>query len=107
MALARRALAEDRSILGAYAIGGGGRAAVTAFAEAGRVCMVCIGHDLDTENARLLREGRMRAVLHQDLRLDLRTACRHIMHAHGALRAVETALSAVQVITPFNLPPGL
>jgi LacI family transcriptional regulator len=107
VALARRALAEDRSILGAYAIGGGGKAAVAAFADAGRVCMVCIGHDLDAENARLLRERRMRAVLHHDVRQDVRAACRHIMHAHGALRAVEAALSAVQVITPFNLPPGL
>jgi hypothetical protein len=29
------------------------------------------------------------------------------MQAHGALREVAPTLSAVQVITPFNLPPTL
>jgi len=107
VALARRALMEDRTIVGAYSIGGGNTAVLAAFAEASRVCMVFVAHDLDADNARLLREGRIRAVLHHDLRQDIRTACRHIMHAHGALRDVAAALSAVQVITPFNLPPTL
>jgi LacI family transcriptional regulator len=107
VALARRALMEDRTILGAYSIGGGNMAVVAAFAEASRVCMVFVAHDLDADNTRLLREGRIRAVLHHDLRQDMRTACRHIMHAHGALREVAATLSAVQVITPFNLPPVL
>jgi LacI family transcriptional regulator len=107
VALARRALTEDRSIVGAYSIGGANTAVLAAFAEAGRVCMVFVAHDLDADNARLLREGKIRAVLHHDLRQDMRTACRHIMQAHGALREVAATLSAVQVITPFNLPPVL
>jgi len=107
VALARRALMEDRSIVGAYSIGGGNTAMLAAFAEASRVCMVFVAHDLDADNARLLREGKIRAVLHHDLRQDMRMACRHIMQAHGALRDVAATLSAVQVITPFNLPPGL
>jgi LacI family transcriptional regulator len=107
VALARRALTEDRSIVGAYSIGGGNTAVLAAFAEASRVCMVFVAHDLDADNARLLREGRIRVVLHHDLRQDMRTACRHIMQAHGALRDVAMTLAAVQVITPFNLPPDL
>jgi LacI family transcriptional regulator len=107
VALARRALMEDRSIVGAYSIGGGNTAMLAAFTEASRVCMVFVAHDLDADNARLLREGKIRAVLHHDLRQDMRMACRHIMQAHGALRDVASVLSAVQVITPFNLPPTL
>jgi LacI family transcriptional regulator len=108
VALARRALTEDRLIAGAYSIGGGNNAVLAAFAEAGRHCTVFVAHDLDAENARLLRERRISAVLHHDLNQDMRTACRHIMQAHGALREVPgAAVSPVQVITPFNLPPGL
>jgi LacI family transcriptional regulator len=107
VALARRALTEDRSILGAYSIGGGNTAVLAAFADAGRICSVFVAHDLDADNARLLREGRISVVLHHDLRQDMRTACRHIMQAQGALRAVSVTLSPVQVITPFNLPPAV
>ena len=105
VALARQALMADRMIVGAYSIGGGNTAVLAAFAEASRVCMVFVAHDLDADNALLLRQGRIQAVLHHDLRQDMRTACRHIMQAHGALREVAATLSAVQVITPFNLPP--
>lgn len=108
IALVRRALTEDRSIAGAYSIGGGNTAMLTAFAEAGQRCSVFIAHDLDADNARLLHERRISAVLHHDLRQDMRTACRHIMRAHGALRDVASAaVSPVLVITPFNLPPAV
>ncbi|GAB0113252.1 LacI family DNA-binding transcriptional regulator [Acidisoma sp. C75] len=107
VALARAALAADRMIAGAYSIGGGNQAVLAAFAEVGRHCAAFVAHDLDAENARLLRERRISAVLHHDLNQDMRTACRHIMQAHGALREVPGAgLSPVHVITPFNLPPG-
>ncbi|WP_284945397.1 LacI family DNA-binding transcriptional regulator [Acidisoma cladoniae] len=106
-ALARRALTEDDAILGAYSIGGGNTAVLAAFADVGRPCMVYVAHDLDSDNARLLRAGRVSAVLHHDLRQDMRLACRHIMQAQGALRdSPGPALSAVQIITPFNLPPA-
>lgn len=108
VALARQALVADRMIAGAYSIGGGNQAVLAAFAEAGRHCAVYIAHDLDAENARLLRERRISAVLHHDLGQDMRTACRHIMQAHGALRDVPgAAVSPVHVITPFNLPPAV
>lgn len=106
VALARKALTEDRSIVGAYSIGGGNTAVLAAFAEASRRCQVFIAHDLDADNARLLREQRISAVLHHDLRQDMRLACRHIMQAQGAIRGVVVAaLSPVQIVTPFNLPP--
>lgn len=107
VALARRALVGDRMIAGAYSIGGGNKAVLTAFIEAQRHCTVFVAHDLDAENTQLLRERRISAVLHHDLNQDMRTACRHVMQAHGALREVPgVALSPVQVITPFNLPVG-
>lgn len=105
IALARRALAEDPGIAGAYSIGGGNRAMLTAFAEAGRPCSVFIAHDLDADNGQLLAARRINAVLHHDLKQDMRMACRHIMQAKGALREVAgAAVSPVQVVTPFNLP---
>jgi LacI family transcriptional regulator len=56
---------------------------------------------------RLLRERRLSAVLHHDLRQDVRRACQTIMRANKALPDDGPTLpSAIQVVTPFNLPPG-
>ena len=47
------------------------------------------------------------AVLHHDLRQDMRHACQVIMQAHGALAGPPRSWhSAVQVVTPYNLPPS-
>jgi LacI family transcriptional regulator len=70
---------------------------------------VFIAHDLDHENTRLLREHRLSAVLHHDLRHDMREACRLVMRAHGALPPAGPVLPyAIQVVTPYNMParPG-
>jgi len=53
-----------------YSVGGGNTATVAAFEALGRVCRVFIAHDLDADNRRLLREGRISVVLHNDLRID-------------------------------------
>jgi LacI family transcriptional regulator, galactose operon repressor len=92
-----------------YSIGGGNIATLEAFESAGRECAVFIAHDLDHDNARLLRERRLSAVLHHDLRQDMRRACQIIMQAHGALPqgTAATLPSAIQVITPYNMDPGL
>jgi LacI family transcriptional regulator, galactose operon repressor len=112
--LVRAALAADGGISAVYSIGGGNEAILGAFAQAGRRCEMFIGHDLDHDNLRLLRAGRISAILHHDLRQDLRVACQHIMRAHGALPAAAVgehfnaaSLSPVQIVTPFNLPSGL
>ncbi len=106
--LVLRALRHDPEIRAVYSIGGGNTATIQAFEELGRAYEVFIAHDLDHDNARLLRERRLSAVLHHDLRQDMRRACQIIMRAHGALPDDGPALpSPIQVVTPYNMPPAL
>ena len=106
-ALVGQALAAHPDIVAVYSIGGGNGAIAQAFQRAGRRCRVFIGHDLDTDNVALLKAGALQAVLHHDLRHDMRRACQQILRAHGALPPLRGAppLSGTQVVTPFNLPP--
>lgn len=86
---------------------GGNRATVEAFAAAGRPCRVFVAHDLDAHNLALLHDGHLSAVLHHDLRQDMRHACQAIMQVHGALPGRPRSWhSAVQVVTSYNLPPS-
>jgi len=104
-ALVRKALAANPDIVGAYSIGGGNRAVVEAFRATARTYRVFVGHDLDADNLALLREGKISAVLHHDLRADMRSACRVVMQAHRVLpQSAAPPPSQVQIITPFNLP---
>jgi len=48
--------------------------------------------------------GQLAAVLHHDLRLDMRRACQVIMSARNGLPGFAVASSAIQVVTPFNIP---
>lgn len=103
--LVRTALTHHPDIAAVYSIGGGNASIVQAFAELKRPCGVFIGHDLDVDNFELLRSRRISAVLHHDLRQDMRTACVHIMRAQGALpKSVAPVASNIQIITPFNMP---
>jgi LacI family transcriptional regulator len=78
---------------------------VEAFRATGRTCRVFVGHDLDADNLALLRERRVSAVLHHDLRADMRSACRVVMQAHRVLpQSDPPPPSQVQIITPCNLP---
>ena len=105
---AAAALADDPAIDAVYSVGGGNRAIVDAFARAGRRLAVFVAHDLDEDNARLLRQRRISAVLHHDLRADMRRACRCVMQAHGALPGTPRSVpSQILVITPYNEPSGL
>ncbi|MBM2622025.1 LacI family DNA-binding transcriptional regulator [Actinoplanes sp. LDG1-06] len=93
-----------RAIYSLYAGAGGNTAVVEAFE--GHPYEVFIAHDLDGENTMLLRERKPSAVLHHDLRTDLRRACHAVLQAHGVVPGpVRTNPSAVQVITPYNAPP--
>ncbi|WP_219419789.1 LacI family DNA-binding transcriptional regulator [Pseudonocardia nigra] len=88
-----------------YSIGGGNVATLEAFDARGRECAAFVAHDLDGDNTRLLRQGRVSAVLHHDLGQDMRRACQAIMRAHKALPGgVYPWPSNVQVVTPYNLP---
>ncbi|MGK5678115.1 LacI family DNA-binding transcriptional regulator [Actinoplanes sp. URMC 104] len=94
-----------RAIYSLYAGAGGNTAVVEAFD--GHPYAVFVAHDLDRENTLLLRDRRLSAVLHHDLRTDLRRACHAILQAQGALPGpIRTNPSAVQIITPFNTPPA-
>ncbi len=72
-----------RAVYSMYAGAGGNAAVVAAFAAQGRRYDVFVAHDLDDENTALLRERKLSAVLHHDLRTDLRRACQAIMQANG------------------------
>ncbi|GAA2575499.1 LacI family DNA-binding transcriptional regulator [Winogradskya consettensis] len=95
-----------RAVYSLYAGAGGNTAVIKAFTDEHRTYDVFVAHDLDRENTTLLRARKLSAVLHHDLRIDLRRACHAIMQAHGTLPGpIRTNPSAIQVITPHNAPP--
>lgn len=102
--LVLEALERHASVAAVYSPGGGNTATVAAFDRLQRCCRVFIAHDLDVDNRRLLRDGRISVVLHNDLRADARLAMRSILQQHGALPAEPVRPAPVQVITPYNLP---
>jgi len=101
----RQRLRAHPEVCAVYSIGGANAAILHAFAAEGRTCNVFIGHDLDADNLPLLQSGQLNAVLHHDLQHDMRMDCLCVMRAHGVGDGqVLHSLSAVQVITPMNLP---
>jgi LacI family transcriptional regulator len=102
--LVLQALEQHRGVEAVYSVGGGNTATVSAFERLGRTCRVFIAHDLDADNRRLLREGRISVVLHNDLRADARLAMRLILQERGALPAESARPAPIQVITPYNVP---
>ncbi|MEY4751483.1 MAG: hypothetical protein RIQ60_3697 [Pseudomonadota bacterium] len=111
--LVRERLSACPELAAVYSIGGANRAILGAFEQAGRPCRCFVGHDLDADNLALLRAGRLSAVLHHDLRHDMRQACLQLVAAHGVAapdaltRAAAARLSSVVVVTPYNLPENL
>jgi len=102
--LVLRALERHPSVGAVYSVGGGNTATLAAFERLGRPCRVFIAHDLDADNRRLLRDRRISAVLHNDLRADARLAMRTILHACGVLPSAPVRPAPVQIVTPFNVP---
>jgi len=102
----RATLAANPSIRAVYTPERGHTAAViAAFAAEHRNYDAFVAHDLDDENTDLLRTGRVSAVLHHDLRSDLRAACLAVLQSLGAVPGpVRSALSSVRIVTPLNLP---
>jgi LacI family transcriptional regulator len=99
-----RALSSEGAVPAAYSIGGGNTAILDAFAESGRPAPLVIAHDLDEDNIRLLRAGRVATVLHHDLRVDMRRASQVIMSARNALPGFAVPPSVIQIVTPYNVP---
>jgi len=102
--LVLEALERHPAVEAVYSAGGGNTATVAAFDTIGRVCRVFVAHDLDADNRRLLRDGRISVVLHNDLRADARLAIRSILQQHGALPAEPVRAAPIHVVTPYNLP---
>ena len=102
--LVLEALEAHPDVRAVYSVGGGNTATVAAFERLARVCRVFVAHDLDADNRRLLREGRISAVLHNDLRADARLALRLILQERGALPVEAARPAPIQVITPYNIP---
>ncbi|KRE28308.1 LacI family transcriptional regulator [Mycobacterium sp. Soil538] len=98
------ALERNPGVGAVYSPGGGNTATVAAFERLGRKCHVFVAHDLDADNRRLLRDGRISVVLHNDLRADARSAIRSVLQWHGALPAEPVRPAPIQVVTPYNLP---
>ena len=102
------ALAAHPGLDAVYSVGGGNKATLAAFESAGRRPAVFVAHDLDVDNRALLRRHQLTAVLHHDLRADMRRAARMLLQARGLLPGRPVTLpSQVQVVTPFNEPSGL
>jgi LacI family transcriptional regulator len=101
----REAVGRRRRIAAVYSMGGGNTAILRALEALGQRPALFVGHDLDRENLQLLRAGRLTAVLHHDLRQDLRAACHQVLRFHRLLPADAVAPSSqVQVVTPENIP---
>lgn len=99
------ALHKNPDICAVYSVGGGNMAVVDAFTAMKRQIQVFVAHDLDVDNVKLLKQSKLNAVLHHNLKADMNTCCRLIMQANGALPDQHiNLLSAIQVITPFNIP---
>ncbi|MGZ5395034.1 MAG: LacI family DNA-binding transcriptional regulator [Mycobacterium sp.] len=103
--LVLEALEQHPDIGAVYSVGGGNTATIAAFERLGRPCQVFIAHDLDVDNRKLLRDGLISVVLHNDLRADARLAMRLILQQKGALPVEPARPVPIQVITPYNLPP--
>ena len=101
-------LGEHAAVDAVYSVGGGNTATLAAFEAIGRSPAVFVAHDLDADNRALLRRHRLTAVLHHDLRADMRRAARMLLQARGVLPGRPVTLpSQVQVVTPFNEPSAL
>lgn len=97
-----RALLDDTpSVRAVYSLlpGAANHVIIEALLDSHRNYDVFVGNELDKENAELLRAHRISAVLHRDLRGDLRRACLALLRARP-----EPVRTAIQVITPFNMP---
>ncbi len=103
-----RALAEHPDVAAVYSVGGGNRAIRRALGDHGVRPLVHLGHDLDEDNLALLASGELSAVLHHDLRADMRAACRQVARHHGLLPGAPTSVhAAAVVVTPHNVPARL
>jgi LacI family transcriptional regulator len=101
----RQSLETNRTIDAVYSIGGGNRAIIEAFEMAGRPLPVHVAHDLDEDNLALLKAEKLSYVLHHNLNADAASVFTTFLQGRRALPKMKRpALSALVIITPFNIP---
>jgi LacI family transcriptional regulator len=104
----RLAIEAGQKIAAVYSMGGGNAAILRAMRALHQSPKCFIGHDLDRENIQLLRDGAITAILHHDLRQDMRSACQQVMSYHKLLpRSAVGASSSIVVVTPENIPSDI
>ena len=92
-------------ICAVYSMGGGNRTILDMLAHHRMVPQVFVAHDLDQDNRALIAEGRLNFVLHHDLRTDMqRVFGAFLQHQNLGTTQPGPMVSAVQVITPENVP---
>lgn len=88
-----------------YSMGGGNRSILSTLADYGLRPDIYVGHDLDRDNRVLLQDRLIDFILHHDLRADIKGAFDVFLGYHRLLPvAVTGQRSAVQVLTPANIP---
>lgn len=92
-------------LVAVYSMGGANAAILQVLSEHNLIPQIYVAHDLDRDNKRLLEAGHIDYVLHHDLKVDIRNAYLAILHHHRLAPMAEAAgSSAIQIITPMNLP---
>ncbi len=101
-------LSDCGDVTAVYSMGGGNAAILRKLAEHRQHPVVYIAHDLDRENRHLLAQGAIHYVLHHDLSQDLlhlfSMACDG---SHSATSTDNNGSSAIDIITPYNLPKSM
>lgn len=82
-----------------YSIGGNNRRILRALHDADLPRPVVVLHDLNPENAALMREGAVDVVLYHDLAEDVRNACRTILSARQE-RAGQSECATLRIAVP-------
>ena len=86
-------------------MGGGNRSILSTLEAKGIRPEIYVAHDLDRENRDLMLDQRLDFILHHDLREDIGNAFTAFLTYHRLSNdPVEHAISAVQVLTPENVP---
>lgn len=102
--LISQALAAYPDIACVYSIGGGNRAIIEAFAEAGRSIAVFAAHDLDRTNTELLKSGRVSFVIHHSFRQDARRVALHFSKHYRLIEPhMQIEDTEISIACPINL----
>ena len=95
-----------RDLRAVYSMGGGNHSILRTLEDHGLQAEVFVAHDLDHENRALILGRRLDFVLHHNLKLDIRHAFNAFLAFHRLLKdKPDTPMSAVEVLTPENVPP--